>query len=87
MSPAEYTLVYYAIFCVSGAILCTYKIFFPAWRIIRIRTQQEIGWLTYLVTGIVFIVLCLFIGPAMLLILNNEDEFIQNYANRYMDGE
>jgi|TARA_R110002153_G_scaffold64818_6_gene173603 hypothetical protein len=87
MSIAEYTVLYYGIFCVSGALVCTYKIFIPAMRLIRIRTQQKFGWLPYLVTGVIFIALCLFIGPAMLLILKNEDEFIENYANRYMGDE
>lgn len=87
MSPAEYIVLYYGIFCVSGAVLCTYKIFLPAMRLVRIRTRQSVGWLPYLVTALVFIGLCLFIGPAMLLILNNEDEFIENYADRYMGDE
>ena len=87
MSPAEYIVFYYALFCVSGSILCTFKIFIPAMRLVRIRSQESLGWLGYVVTGFIFIALCLFIGPAMLLILNNEDEFIENYANRYMGDE
>ena len=87
MSVPEHILLYYSLFCVSGAIVCYLRLFLPAWSLVANLRGEKESWLVSSVVALVFILMCLLIGPGMLFLLKDKDSFIKNYAHRYVDGE
>lgn len=87
MSVPEHILLYYALFCVSGAIVCYLRLFIPSWKLVANLTGEEETWFVSFIVSLVFILMCLLIGPGMLFLLKDKDSFIKNYAQRYVDGE
>jgi len=82
---AESIVLYYIIFCLSGALLCFIKIFLPAVALIETALEDNIPTLTKTIMGIIFFLLGVFIGPAMLFMLSNEEDFIKSYASKFLE--
>jgi len=82
---AESIVFYYLVFCLSGAILCLIKIFLPAVALIENVLEDNIPILTKTIMGTVFFLLGVFIGPAMIFMLSNEEDFIKSYASKFLE--
>jgi len=82
---AESIVLYYIIFCLSGALLCFIKIFLPAVALIETALEDNIPTLTKTIMGIIFFLLGVFIGPAMIFMLSNEEDFIKSYASKFLE--
>ena len=85
MITAEAVILYYLLFCLSGATLCFIKIFLPAVALIESVVEDTIPIFTKVIMGTIFFMMGVFIGPAMVFMLSNEEDFIKNYASKFLE--
>ena len=80
-------VVYYAIICLSGAIVTFWNIYIPAIQYIKQVDRHNIvvaNTSAIIVSGVLFFLGTLFLGIFCLLILVYKEAFLQNFINGLM---
>lgn len=78
--------MFYAIACLSGGIVCLIRLFLPSWQIIKQLSTREEGLITLAITSSIFLGMCAMLGPGMLIILRDRENFINNYVKNYLEN-